>query len=431
MPLEAPTAKFQFFRPNRSQEKLVHDGLGLLQLTAPFWSSLLYSKLPLRYTYDIDRLATDGSYCYVNPDALAAAKWSIPNVAFGLAHEVAHYIRRDLILAAIWRDAGVAPCPHGPLPYDHGLMGRAKDYVINAMLIDGKVGEFPSEGLFDPRLSAKGMESCLQVYETLWQRQKQQPQGGGAGADPDHGGFDQHLQPSPQAIEAEERGGAVQRAQAIASARMVAEAAGKGELPAALKSLIGEIMEPKVKWQDQLKSSMHRAAGIPAHDWSRVNKRLISRPDPWGRIVFARKTEYGCGTVVVGYDTSGSCIGPDVQQRFFSEMAGIVADLNPERLIVVWCDAEVQRVDDMLEPTDLEELRLEINDLGGAPGGGGTSFVPVFDWVRDEGIEPDMLVYLTDTYGVFPDEPEYPVIWCSLVKARVPFGELIEVDKLD
>ena len=125
---------------------------------------------------------------------------------------------------------------------------------------------------------------------------------------------------------------------------------------------------------------------------------------------FARQAHMGAGTVVIGYDTSGSCVNPDVQQRFFSEMAGIVADLNPEQLIVIWCDAAVQRVDELEEPEDLEELRADINSLGGAPGGGGTDFRPVFREIEERDLIPDMVVYLTDTYGSFPDhEPDYPV----------------------
>lgn len=440
MPLASPVAKLRCFKPSRAQEDFVHDGLQFLQLTSPFWSSLFYSTLPVKYTYDIPRLATDGHYVYVNPDGMRDAKWTFENVAFGLAHEDFHYILNDLIMGMVWKEGGV-PCQSGMLPYDHMLMNQAMDYRINAALIDAKVGTFPPEGLYDPSLSRKGDESCLEIYEKLWKRNqgKSQPEpddgegeGGGEGGDgagEDHGGFDIHLEPSEETIEAEKRGGEMRRAQAIASAKMVAEAAGMGDLPAAIRSLIGEILSPTVRWQDHLKSAMHRAAGEPKHNWAQLNKRLISRPAPYSKIAFARREEYGCGQVVVMYDTSGSCIDETVQTKFFSEMAGIVADLNPSELVVIWCDAEVQRIDRLEEPTDLEHLRMEINDLGGAPGGGGTDFRPPFQWVRDEHIEPDMVVYLTDTYGLFPEEtPDYPVIWCSLIEnPRVPWGEVVEI----
>ena len=97
---------------------------------------------------------------------------------------------------------------------------------------------------------------------------------------------------------------------------------------------------------------------------------------------------------------------------------------------MIWCDAKVQRVDELDEPEDLEELRADINRQGGAPGGGGTDFRPVFEEIEKRGIQPDMLVYLTDTYGSFPtQEPDYPVIWASVIKSpRVPWGDVVEVE---
>jgi predicted metal-dependent peptidase len=63
-------------------------------------------------------------------------------------------------------------------------------------------------------------------------------------------------------------------------------------------------------------------------------------------------------------------------------------------------------------------------------GGGGTCFVPVFDWISRGHFRPDALVYFTDAVGEFPaSAPDYPVVW--LVKggsAAVPWGERIQVD---
>ena len=42
----------------------------------------------------------------------------------------------------------------------------------------------------------------------------------------------------------------------------------------------------------------------------------------------------------------------------------------------------------------------------------GTSFIPVFDYVRSHGMRPDVLVYVTDGYGDAPQKaPPYPVLW--------------------
>ena len=56
-------------------------------------------------------------------------------------------------------------------------------------------------------------------------------------------------------------------------------------------------------------------------------------------------------------------------------------------------------------------------------GGGGTSFVPVFDWIAGRGLRPDLLVYFTDAEGQFPQRaPDYPVIWFVKGRGRIPWA---------
>lgn len=423
----APKAQIPTYRPSRAEERYIDQGLTFLTMTTPFWAAAYYAAMTIKFTKAVPYAATDSHTIYVNPQAMQEAGWTFEEVAFVIAHEVLHFLFGDLIMGVYWREQSAIILPDGTsLPYEHDTMGRAMDYRINACLIDGKVGKFPTIGLYDRTLSEKGMESCVEIYQKLLQQGggsagQQQPSGSG------HGGFDQHIEPSQQAVEQDRAGGALKRAQVAASAQMVAEAAGMGKLPAALAALIGELLEPKVDWRDHLKASMNRAAGEPRHNWAKVNKRMISRPDH--KIVFARREAYGCGTVVVGYDTSGSCINAETQRRFFTEMSAIVSDLNPERLIVIWCDAKVQRVDELEEPTDLEQLRADINEAGGAPGGGGTDLREIFNHIKDEHIAPDMLVVLTDMYTPFPGQPDYPVIWASINDKgkREPFGTLVEI----
>ncbi len=66
-----------------------------------------------------------------------------------------------------------------------------------------------------------------------------------------------------------------------------------------------------------------------------------------------------------------------------------------------------------------------------AKGGGGTSFVPFFDWVtkqEEEGAQP-LCIYLTDGYGTFPHTPPAsPVLWVvmpgGLESPAFPFGDV-------
>ncbi|CAB3772683.1 hypothetical protein LMG29542_06944 [Paraburkholderia humisilvae] len=76
--------------------------------------------------------------------------------------------------------------------------------------------------------------------------------------------------------------------------------------------------------------------------------------------------------------------------------------------------------------------RGELGDLLPVLGGGGTAFTDPFLRLAREDINPVFVVYLTDTFGRYPDEePPYPVLWASTVPLRsanlAPFGEMVEV----
>jgi predicted metal-dependent peptidase len=402
------------YTPSADEEKFISEALAYLVVRAPFWAHMLYAEMRIVYTDHVPIAATDSYVIYVNVKGMREKGMGIAEVAFVIAHEISHAMFGDLIMMVKFNEDGYVMTNSGKLPYNSSAMNAAEDYRINAMLIDAKVGKFPSCGLFDKNISAIGLESGVEIYEKIHNKQGM-----------DWSNFDEHLMPSLSTVKNDQSG---RRAQAVAAAVQASIAAGHGDLPAAMQQLIGEILHPKVSWQDQLKTAMQRSSGDPMLDWAYQDRRLLQRkPEP---MYFARSGHTGAGCVVIGYDTSGSCVNPETQQRFFSEMTGIVNDLNPAQLVVIWCDAKVQRVDDIDEPTDLEALRMEINAAGGAPGGGGTSFVPVFEEIDELGLQPDMLVYLTDTYGTFPKmEPDYPVIWASIAEdVKVPFGELVHVE---
>jgi predicted metal-dependent peptidase len=138
------------------------------------------------------------------------------------------------------------------------------------------------------------------------------------------------------------------------------------------------------------------------------------------------RSGHGAGTIVVGVDTSGS-IGSDEVDMFMAEMSGILDDVRPKRIVIMWCDAKVHRVDEVEDAGDLNVVRAK-----GAPGGGGTAFEPVFDEIDKMGLTPDALVYLTDGQGSFPQTaPTYPTIWGSIYpQSNYPFGDVVNIPKV-
>lgn len=142
-------------------------------------------------------------------------------------------------------------------------------------------------------------------------------------------------------------------------------------------------------------------------------------------LVAAGRHSRGAGTIVWVLDTSGS-IGQATYDRFLGEAQVAIDDLKPEQTVLLSvshrvCDARI------LEPGDMVPEKLA--------GGGGTRFLPAFNWVAENDIDPDVLVYLTD--GEATDiaslvAPDYPVVWLSTrkPKSHYPFGEVIAVTGL-
>lgn len=413
--------------PTQEEEDKVRNAMAFLVIKAPFFAHVLYNDTPIIYTLEVPYGATDGVSCLLNPQGFH--DWDIPTVAFLIAHEIGHKIFLHCYLMTKFRADKFVTVSNGrQLPYDQDLMNKAMDYMINAMLIEARIGSFPKIGLFDPDISAKGMESCIEIYEKLFDACGGQPGklririGRGAGGGES---FDIHIPMKPGKAQKHEAK-PEKHDMLIAAAALAQENSKQGNMPAAVQVLVGEIMEPKVSWQEHLRTTCMRNAGDPAYDWRSIDRRLIVRPNP---MYFAKMRHTGVNCVVIMDDTSGSVMNDKIQGAFFSEMCGIVADLAPAQLVIIWCDAEVGRVDELEEPEDLLELHKSVQATG-VQGGGGTDFRPAFNKVAEMELEPDLCVYLTDTEGTFPAHvPDYPVVWCSIKKdGKVPWGDLVHVE---
>jgi predicted metal-dependent peptidase len=148
------------------------------------------------------------------------------------------------------------------------------------------------------------------------------------------------------------------------------------------------------------------------------------------RDIFApSRSGYGAEHVVVAIDTSGSIYAsPKTLEQFLGELGGVLDDVRPRRVSVIWCDAAVHRVDELEDAGDLHDLRCKK-----APGGGGTSFVPVFEHIHRSGWFPEACLYLTDGDGTFPAQaPRFPVLWGSILRAKehYPWGEVVQIPKI-
>jgi hypothetical protein len=348
-------------------------------------------------------------------------------------------------------------------------MNYAADYVINDILVKGKIGQMPKGGLHWPDFIT-GDESMLDAYRKLIEREKrnkrgrakpkpggqpgqpggrpgQQPaQPGGqqpgqptdqpgdddddeasddvkrttqAGRDQGAGSgkaFDRHMKPGTgrgkPVNEAMGERNEQQWANTIAAA--IASGELRGDMPDSLVRLFKGRLEPKAKWEDVYFAAVTRRVGNDRYSWEQLNPELI-----WRGIGAPGRMSFGCNLLVVAADSSGS-ITQQTLDVFLSESRGILESIKPRRVIFVQCDAMIH---EWTEIDDIDDLRGEIK------GGGGTAFEPVFDRIEKEGIEPDLLVYLTDMEGSFPRQaPNYPVVWGSILPNKTaPFGEIVYI----
>ena len=404
------------------QEKLWSDTRVALLWHQPAFSHIFYSMLDnansrhvAMFTRDIPIAATDGSNLLLNPDTFF--KYNLNERIFIVTHEIMHCIWNHCGLMHNFIRRGKVNFPDGTsLPYDQMAMNIATDLVINDCLIESKIGSFNKDWLHDTSI-ATANDSAIDAYKKVFKQQK------GGGGKCKGKGFDEHLKPGTS--QGKDPGEAASGRNEVEWTTQVAAAANaakmQGKLPAGLERLLGEILEPKVDWKDKIISLFARKVGSGSYDWRRPDRRLIVRD-----IYAPGRSGFGAGTVVIAVDTSGS-IGERELNMFFAEMSGILEDVKPKRLVVMWCDAKVHRVDEIEEASDLCALRKK-----SIPGGGGTSFIPVFDEIKKMGLDNvDALVYLTDGYGVFPGTPpEYMTIWGSITQpglVKYPFGDVVDI----
>jgi predicted metal-dependent peptidase len=126
--------------------------------------------------------------------------------------------------------------------------------------------------------------------------------------------------------------------------------------------------------------------------------------------------------VVVAVDTSGSIKEAELED-FVSEIDALKGQVRA-RVTLLPCDARLcEGAPFVFEPWEQFRRPQAI------PGGGGTSFRPVFEWVERQGIRPDLLIYFTDADGELPPrEPPYPVVWLVKGRGKVPWGERIQLN---
>jgi predicted metal-dependent peptidase len=387
-----------------------------LLLDHPFFGALLF-HLKGRESRSISTMATDGASLYYNPDFVDTLNSA--TLAGVLAHEVMHpalqhHLRRcgrdlkrwnvacDHAINPLLLDAGLS-LPEGVL-VDNRFRGMSAERIYN-LIEDEQDRDSPGEQSSGDDQPADGTPS-----ENAGLEPEEKEADGKPSAPLTPGGIGQVIDANKQ--EDGEASTLAEQARewqiAVEQAQSVARLAGK--MPAGAVRTLEAAQAAKVDWRELLRRAWSDT--IPAdYSWTRPNRRHV-----WSGLYLPGVTCEGVGEIAIAVDCSGSVSARQLG-LFEAEISSILAGQRPRQVHVLYFDAEVHRVD-----TYQEGETIALTPVGG----GGTDFSPCFDWLRERGIVPQTLVFLTDLCGSFPnDTPPYPVIWASTENRRTPFGQVV------
>lgn len=172
----------------------------------------------------------------------------------------------------------------------------------------------------------------------------------------------------------------------------------------------------RVPWNRLLRQFATQALAKEDYSLARPNKRYLMDD-----VVVPGLHSESVNLVVISLDSSGSM---DVE-NLAKAMAEIskISDLVSEVLLLV-SDCKIHQV------VNTNELPAYIKGMQ-VKGGGGTSHHPVFEYIAEKRLQPDLFVGITDLESNFPDKaPPFPVLWLTPegTTKKAPWGRVIEIN---
>lgn len=365
-----------------AKDKLIKCRVSML-LKYPFWGPLA-ARLRLQEVNWCQTIATDGRNFYYNPDFIA--KLDDQELIFGFAHELGHIIfdhmtRRGDRRPEVWNMAG--------------------DYVINNMLVRESIGRAITAVpiLVDSKYTGKTadevydelMANAVEIKMTLDDHLDLDGEDGDGEDGKDGQGNDGRPKMKPL-TEEEKKALRDEWREAVIQA---AKNAGAGNTPGDIKRLVKDITEPVMDLRDLLRIQF---SGSLKNDytWMKPNRKAWHT----GAVLPGQLPGEELD-IVVAIDASGS-ISDHMISDFLGMIQGSLDQFTSYRVRILSFDTSVYGIDEFTsdDGRDLDEYQIS--------GGGGTSFECVWQWMRDNEIQPHQLVMFTDGYpfGSWGD-PDY------------------------
>jgi predicted metal-dependent peptidase len=360
-------------------------------LDHPFFSSILLRK-QLIEDPSIPTLAVNArGNIYYNPKFIDSL--TVPQIVWGLCHEIGHVIGQHAMRMG----------SRNPKKWNY-----AGDAWINDMLNDCGVGEPIPQTVNMPGSKDKTTE---QIYDEL----PDQDGGGGGGGDGGTGdnwengiGDDiKHEDLTESEMKELEANAKVEIAQAAQAAKA------RGKLPGKLADIVSDIINVKTPWHEILERYMINFTSQDS-TWLRPNRRFIGQ----GHYLPSMAKVPTMGEVAIQVDISGSITKRELDY-YNGHMARIIKQCNPSKVHVIYTDDKVHKYEVFDQG---EEVALNYH------AGGGTDMTAGFDFLAEQGIEPSVVVTLTDGYTPFPEGSAWPSVWCISSDHVSPIGETVHFE---
>ena len=370
------------------REQLVTARVGLL-LKSSFFGNLATRLKLVNADEWCSTAATDGRNFYYNSRFVKMLRPKELEFLFG--HEVLHVVY-DHFGRRMSRDAQ--------------LWNVANDYAVNGDLVRHRVGEKITSVpcLFDNKYDGMSSE---EIYDNLYENAEKininqlidkllddhlEAEGDGSDGDDDKDGKGR-----PKLTDEERQQIRDEIKEAVLSA---AQASDAGNIPSGVKRIIQNLTEPKMNWRELLRMQMESTIKSD-YTWMRASRK------GWhmDAVMPGLKNDEMIDICVM-LDASGS-IDESMLKDFLSEVQGIMDQFGQFRIHVATFDTEVYNTKTYDSENMDTMLDYEVS------GGGGTDFDCIFNYLKDEQIEPKRLIVFTDGYpfGSWGDENYADTLW--------------------
>jgi predicted metal-dependent peptidase len=394
------------------REKLITARVGLL-LRASFFGNLATRLKLVNADEWCGTAATDGRNFYYNSRFINLLKPKEVEFLFG--HEVLHCV------------------------YDHFgrrgdrdpmLFNVANDYAVNGDLKKHRVGEFITSVpcLYDSKYEGMSSE---EIYDDLYENAEKinlsdlidklldDHMDGEGDSDSDEDGDEKDGKGKKPKLSAEER---QKIRDEIKEAVLAAAAAsdGAGNLPAGVRRLIQDMTAPKMNWRELLRMQLESTIKSD-FTWMKASRR------GWHMdAVMPGMKNDELIDIAIGIDASGS-IDNQMLRDFLAETQGIMDQFSAYKIHIFTFDTRVYN------PAQYDSDNLDTICDYEVQGGGGTDFDAIFNYLKEEQIEPKRLVVFTDGYpfGSWGDENYADTVWIIHGNTTVvpPWGQYSYYEK--